>query len=336
MWAGILHLFIGNALIGFLEGAILARVFKQNYTKCISVMVCANYFSSWGGGVFLDNLITSHLSLDLYNAWFWFWTMVIVTFLLTLILEWPFVFFCFRKSPNRFKQSLLGNLLVNAISYILIFGWYWGASGTGIYRNMNIVQPSQMIMPTNGMVFFISATNGNVYSLNFPARNTKKVFDLRSTNSNDRLFVWPSKFEPGHWDLLETEKLHLIRSNLVVTAAQTERDEQGDKMPQPDDGTWFNFGKAPKLGRAESSDWTFETRFWPIEGLRGKNSRTGVAIYFSLETPFVAWDARGATHLPGDYVVFQLGENQICILEVATKKIAMLGKGYGPVVVLKK
>jgi hypothetical protein len=80
----------------------------------------------------------------------------------------------------------------------------------------------------------------------------------------------------------------------------------------------------------------FRTGFWPIEGLRGKNEKTGETIYFSLETPFVSWIARSATQLPGDYVVFQLGDDQICLFETATKKIALLARGQGPVVVLPK
>ena len=336
MWAGLIHLAVGNAFIGFLEGAILGIVFKLNRLKCVLVMVAANYFSSWGGGVFLDNIITGHLSLDLYNAWFWFWTMVVVTFLLTLILEWPFVFFCFCKSPHRFKRSFWGNLLINSVSYLLLFGWYWAASGTGIYRNMHVVQPSQMAMPTNGIVFYISATNGDVCALNFETRKSEEIYQLKSTDEDDRLFVRPSKPASNRWDILDSSKLILIQSNLTATARPTPRDEdnEANSTLQAPNGTWFNFGKTPKLGAAENSGWTFETGFWPIEGLRGKNSKTGESLYFSLETPFVAWIVRNATHLPGDYVIFQLGNNQICILETTTRKIAMLDKGYGPVAIL--
>lgn len=336
MWAGLLHLLFGNALIGLLEGSILARIYKLSYLKCILVMVVANYFSSWGGGVFLDGAITDHLSLDLYNAWFWFWTMVLVTYLLTLVLEWPFVFLCFRKSPDRFKRSLWGNLLVNSASYVLLFGWYWAASGTGIYRNVHVVQPSQMTMPTNGIVFYISPTNGDVYALNFKTRKSQKIYNFKSTDANDRLFVRPSTFDINHWDILDTSKLIQIQSNLAVTAKPSERDENIGTNGAPVNGTSFNFGETPQLGAAENSNWKFRTGFWPNEGLTGNNSGTGASIDLALETPFVAWAARNATHLPGDYVVFQLGWDQICLLEVATRKIAVLDKGYGPIVVLQK
>jgi hypothetical protein len=332
MWAGMLHLMFGNALIGFFEGIVLARFFKVSYDRCVLVMILANYISSWGGGLFLSGAIASHLSLDLYNAWFWFWVMVGVTYVLTLILELPFIFFCLRKEQNRFKKSLWGNLLINSASYLLLFGWYWCASGKGLYRNVNVVQPSQMTMPANGIVFFISATNGNVRSLDLATQKSEEVFALKSTDKDNRLLVKPSKFDTNNWDIIEHSKSVLIRSNLNVVATMTWRDSKGNS----DAGTWSNFGEAPKLGAAENSDWTFRTGFWSVEGLRGKNSKTGEIIWASLETPFVSWIARSAIHLPGDYVVFQLGRDQICILETSTKKIALLSRGYGPVVILKK
>ncbi len=331
IWAGVLHMVFGNALIGLLEGGILARLFKLNSTECILVMILANYFSSWAG-LFLNTTITNHLSLNLYNAWFWFWAMVGFAYLTTLILEWPFILFCFRGSPNRFRQSLLGNLIVNSISYVLLFGWYWTASGKGLYHNANIVQPSQMAMPTNGIVVFISATNGDVCSLDLATRKCEKTFELVSADKDDRLLVRPSKFGTNSWDIIERSKSILVSSNLSVVAKMTWRDSNGGSEA----GTMFDFGEATKLGAAENSDWNFRTGFWPVEGLRGKNSKTGEVIWASLETPFVSWIARAATQLPGDYVVFQLGPDQICMLEISTKKIALLSRGYGPVVILKK
>ena len=332
MWASMLHLVFGNAFIGLFEGLVLAKIFRLHYFKCVLVMVLANYFSSWGGGLFLIGLISHQLTLNLYNAWFWFWAMAVVTFLITLVLEWPFVFFCLRKQPDRFKKSFWGNLLINSLSYTLLFGWYWFASGTGIYRSMNVVQPAQITMPTNGVVFFISTNSSDVYSLDLRAQLSEKIFALNTSDKDDRLLVMPSQFDSNNWDILEHSKSVLIKSNLTAVAAECWRDTNS----LSDKGTWFNFGEAAKLGLAQASDWNFETGFWPIEGLHGKNSKTGASIHFSLETPFVAWNARSAIHLPGDYVVFQLGEDQICILEASTKKIALLARGYGPVALLKK
>lgn len=327
MWAGMLHMVFGNAIIGIFEGLILAWIFKLRKGICILVMIPANYFSAWAGELFLNYQIVKVLPFNLYNAWHWIWIMVFVTFLITLILEWPFVFFCLRKEKDRFKKSLKGNLVVNSLSYVLLFSWYWLASGTALYTKMDIVQPSEISFPKKGFVYFISNTNG-VCKLDLNTRRIEKVYSLQA-DRDDRLFVRPSV--SNYWNILDSSKKTLVGSNLQVNAVQSWR-ETNDLRIQ---GTWFNFGDVPKLG-IEKSDWSFETGFWPIEGFRGKNQKNGEEIYFSLETPFVAWNVRSATQLPGDDVVFQLGDDQICLLEPSTKKIALIARGQGPVVVLPK
>ena len=132
MWATALHLVIGNFFIGFFEGWLLSWIFKLRVWVCILAMIPANYFSAWVGGYFLNAAVTRSLPFTLYNAWPWIWTMVAFTYLMTLILEWPFIHFCFRKEPGRWRKSLRGNLLVNSLSYALLFGWYWMASGTSL------------------------------------------------------------------------------------------------------------------------------------------------------------------------------------------------------------
>jgi hypothetical protein len=331
MWAGMLHLVFGNLIIGIFEGSILAVVFKLRKPLCILVMIPANYFSAWVGGLFLNHEITAVLPFTLYNAWHWIWVMVFFTYLMTLVLEWPFVFFCFRKVENRLKKSLQGNVLVNTLSYVLLFSWYWLASGTSLYTKMNIVQPSEIGFPKEGIVYYISTTN-TVCKFDFESHRTETICSLEASN-DDRLFPRQSVFNKNNWDILDTDKKIMVCSNLEVAAFPAWNDTntayQGGVQ-----GTMWDFGETPKLETADKSDWDFHSGFWGIEGLQGKNKKTGGTIYFALETPFLTWSIRDAAQLRGDYVVFQMGDDQICLLEVATRKIALLTKGQGPAVVL--
>jgi hypothetical protein len=331
MWAGMLHLVFGNAIIGVFEGLILGWIFKLKKWLCVLVMIPANYFSAWVGGLFLNEEITAALPLNLYNAWHWIWMMVVLTFLITLIFEWPFLFFCLRKEQGKFKKSIQGNLLVNSLSYILLFSWYWLASGMALYTKMNIVQPSEIPFSKAVVVYFIANTNA-VCRLDLHTREMEKIWPIE-TDRDDRLFIKPSTFGSRNWDIFDSSTKSLICSNLEVAAVQAERDTYDAERIE---GTWFNFGNVAKLGSVDKTDWHFETGFWPIEGLRGENQKTGEKIYFSLETPFVSWIIRNATQLPDNRVVFQLGDDQICLLEPSTKKIALIARGQGPVVVLPK
>ncbi len=43
---------------------------------------------------------------------------------------------------------------------------------------------------------------------------------------------------------------------------------------------------------------------------------------------------RNATHLPGDAVLFQLGRDQICVLDPVRRQVALLARGRGPTAVM--
>jgi len=207
------------------------------------------------------------------------------------------------------------------------------ASGTTLYTKMKIVPPTQITSPKSGIIYFISKARNETCTLDLGSHLIEKVCSLGKVDSDDRLFLRPSAFNTNNWDVVEQSSKVLVRSNINAAAVQFWR-EQAD--PERISGTWFNFGKVPKLGSAVKSSWEFQTGFWPIEGLRGVNTNSQQRFRFSLETPFVSWVARNATHLPGDLVIFQLGHDQICLLEAETKKIALLAKGQGPIVVIPK
>ncbi len=99
--------------------------------------------------------------------------------------------------------------------------------------------------------------------------------------------------------------------------------------------TWFNFGHALQIDGNPDTEWSARTGFWPVEGMTVKNKKTGRSIHFAWETPFSQWMIRNAIQLPDDHVIFQLGDEQICVLEPQTKRIALLDSGRGPAVVMK-
>lgn len=339
MWATMLHLVIGNAIIGFVEGVVLAKLFSLKKLKTVALLVPANYFSAWVGGMFIGNVIVPHLHTDINNGWKWFWILVVATYLMTLVLEWPFVALCFRGSTGWFQRSLKGNLVIQTLSYILLFGWYWMASGTSLYTKMQIVSPGELSLPESVLVYFISEPDGNVYARNLSGSENRRIFELHSTNQNDRLFIRPSSVLTNHWDLLaRIETGNFLEPKLVEIekdfAKQAVSYGLASQNPPTYDGTWFEFGNVPRLGSAEKSDWDFETGYWPIEGLHGTNAVKHTRVYFSYETPFGAWNVRNATHLPDDKVLFQLGESQICVFDPDAKKVALLTHGRGPVAII--
>lgn len=51
MWAGMLHLVMGNLLIGVAEGLLLVRLFGAPKGKSVACMIGANYVSALGRGL---------------------------------------------------------------------------------------------------------------------------------------------------------------------------------------------------------------------------------------------------------------------------------------------
>jgi hypothetical protein len=336
LWAGTFHLLIGNALIGLFEGALLVKFFSLRKGRTLWLLIAANYFSAWVGGWLVCGPLVRMLKLDLNNAWRWFWVLAVVTYFMTLVLEWPFVALSFRGSKDWFKRSLKGNLLVQTASYLLIFGWYWMASQTSLYTQMHIVSRDNISVPKSVVLYFISAVDGDVYERSLQTTESHKVFDLKSTNENDRLFVQRS--ESNCWDLaalgegaddLNPQVISVQRCFASEAVLDERTNYNGSER-----GTWGNFGEVPRLGDAGTNRWEFWAGFWAAEGLRSLYGKKEPRVGFSFETPFMQWEVRNATQLPTDEVIFQLGEDQICIFDPASKKVALLEHGRGPVVAL--
>jgi hypothetical protein len=216
------------------------------------------------------------------------------------------------------------------------------ASGTSLYTRMNIVSPVDLSFPDSVLVYYIASFDGNVYKRPLSENRAKMVYALHSKNDNDRLFVRANKSDTNHWDLVarlerkDLPKPHFVNvlTNLTVEATPDWRGTFTD--PPQYEGTWMSFGHVQSLGSATNSLWEFWSGFWPMEGLRAWNKTTSQSVHFAYETPFGSWTVRNAVHLPSDKVLFQLGEDQICIFDPVLRQVALLWHGRGPVALIEK
>ena len=124
MWATLLHLFIGNLLIGVFEGYILGAVFKLPMGRCIRELIEANYVSMWLGGLLLLGCLSSLIPVDLSSGRWIYPGLILLSFIVTLLIEYPFVLSAFKDVQGRRKLALKGTLLTQSLSYIILFGWY--------------------------------------------------------------------------------------------------------------------------------------------------------------------------------------------------------------------
>jgi hypothetical protein len=119
-------------------------------------------------------------------------------------------------------------------------------------------------------------------------------------------------------------------SATVPTTAQREVD-LADPTEVPSGHPFSRqFGDYRSPGRG---DLEVDAGFWPAEGLYYRADNGQISGRFALDTPFLNnWATRYPFVLPGDLVVYQLG-SQIVLLDLRAKRIALLARGRGLVVI---
>lgn len=341
MWATMLHMFIGNALIGVLEGTLLARFYRVSAVKANGLMILANYFSAWVGWTALSEFALHRHDLTLYNVRSFLWGLIAIAYVMTLFLEWPFVAIAVWGRGHDLRRSFIASLFVQSVSYLLLFGWFGLVSVNSLLTDVTIVPPEQITFPADVRVYYIADNDGDVYSLEPGTGKLDKIFDLNSTDPLDCLSFAAADNRDGYQELVvlpesaERDEATVVHTGVFIADADCPLDErQGPAFRQRYPGP--SYGAASRLGAANDSPWSFDAGFWPLQGLSGENSKTGEHLRYSLEMPFVQWAVRHAILLPEDKVLFQLGQRQTCLLDVAARKVAILCSGHGAVAILEQ
>lgn len=103
MWFTLFHLVVGNALIGWFEGVLLAHLFKARRARTIPCMIAAYYLSMLIGAglrIWWDNDLIEFTDrrIDLSNVAVYLTSLAAIAFVLSLLIEWPF---CIPRSIAR-------------------------------------------------------------------------------------------------------------------------------------------------------------------------------------------------------------------------------------------
>lgn len=332
MWAGLIHLTIGNLLIGIGEGLVLGFLFRISKLKSIGIMIVANYFSAWWGYLFLKilNPFINH-SITINEIHIFMWIAYGIAFLFTLFAEMPFVLLAMRKKKNVIRSTLIASLVIQSISYSGIFYWYWGSSYDSVFRNAQITHSYQTQHPKS-IVFFIGEDQ-DVYEMCLDGSGLKKVFTPLKKQDLMKLYLHKTK-EGANLCLSSLDNFYtereenciVIKKNILPTDQINALDIEEQFMVETE---------AIDYRKQHERKWTIYTGFWAAQGLRFWNNETEKSYYISLETLFAQWYVRSATVLPKDEVIFQFG-NQICIYSRPTKQLHLLERGKSPVVIFNE
>ena len=324
MWTSTLHLVFGNAIIGVIEGILLGALFKTSKVKAVLVLIIANYTSAWVGGFAVTQTLPSLIDFTLCNIKFWFLVFVVTSFLLTLLLELPFVWGILRNQKCSLRKAFKATTLIHGVSYTVLFVLYWSASGTSIMTQLQVVSPNEIKLPTPFNLYYITPKGDDVLGMNLntpnsikhvakiapPYKNSPLYVRVRATSGYDLVIPHPIQTikDPSE-DLLILENFSTQSINPLTDTTQV-----------------------PSL--IKESDWTFYTGFWAIEGISGQNKKTGERFKFSLELPFVKWYVSDAAQITEEHIILLLGGDQICLIHLPSKRIALITRGSSPIVAL--
>ena len=122
--ATLYHLFFGNLIIGLIEGFLISRTFPISLLKSSLIAIPANYASAWIA-LISSSWLSQVLGLNFSIEKEFFWVGLIVAFGLTLLIEYPFLFWTTNDQYIESGTLWRGLLKVNLVTYLLIImPWY--------------------------------------------------------------------------------------------------------------------------------------------------------------------------------------------------------------------
>lgn len=339
MLFSVFHLLIGNTIIGIIEGIVISKLFQVGKKRSIGIMILANYISMAVGWLGLSLIVNLVKIAVLYNISYIILGLGIASFLLTIIIEWPFCFWILKYKNERRNLSFKASLVVQSISYVLLIPLYFLLSGNGLITNVKIDKSLSFLKSKNAWVYFISVKDGNIYKIKADGTCLEKVKNAEIFDKHVRLFA---RFEDDKTKLYATG---FIEGGKEINAFSGGRVKEESLLLLEN-----LLGKAAIGSRHIGEEWLDDEildlrlnnqRAWTIEddpihsGISCRNSKLGEAFGISLMNPFMAWWLGNITILPGDQVVLQIGDHQIALLDLNSRKIGLITYGNGPLVAIE-
>ena len=329
------QLVVGNTLIGVLEGWLIARVFRVSSRRSILWMIAANYASSWIG-VYTPSV--EDFSPSLYDLHAYLLLGIAAFFVLTVVVEWPFAWMAVKGTEHRFRKSWVATLLAQTASYALLVPLYWAGSYTSLLDDVELVRTPPVGTPA--VVYYISADEREIRKQRLDGAPIV-VADVASLKRGEHLHVEPS----GAGSSLDLFAGATRVATGIGTLPQSDMQSPYERCPSDASG----FTCVTDLRSADDSGWKVKALYG--RGLRATSATNRLRL--ELETPFLHLAFRSITALPADRIVFEVVNgsflglrpsgvqirprlHQICLLDLHSRKLAVIAEGREPLVVLSR
>lgn len=330
------RLIVGNLIIGLIEASLVSWLFGIRGRRLYAWIIAGNYFSALAGAFLLPITETSvgRIALGaipMYHVARFHVFMYCFALLSSFVLEWPFFYRVFRGWTRRAGKSALACALAQVASYALLVPVYHVVF-TQTLGTVTLEYSLKFAKNPDATVFFISYDG-------------RSLLKLQLNGSAPTVIASIGPHDDWHNDLCicpQAPGSGVARYDLWLTDGRLIEPREGDRLllsditsqyPLPDPKI---LDEAIDLRPPAERDWevsAITSGYAPRIGMKAFNRKTGKAIHLAVDTPFLTWQTRWATVLPGDQVILQIGP-QIALLDLNTRQLAFVAFGQSPVVVL--
>ena len=197
-----IHLVFLTWIIGIGEGLLLCTVFRawrfRSWRYCkhrIYAMIAANVASAWLGMLFVRSRYADQIMGDvtIENLIPAFWTMVYVTFVLTMVIEFPFFLWALYGRKWFIPKAVVATIFLHCISYTLLFYFYRGEESMNMVTELQVVPASAFEMKEDYDLYYISPDGKNVLRSDLAGNDKEVIATLDMDGIPDRLCACPRK-----------------------------------------------------------------------------------------------------------------------------------------------
>lgn len=327
IWTAMFHLVIGNLILGLVEGWLVSRWRGVRYARAASVMIGANYASAIAGAAVM---VMVGAGVDAVGGeWmpvYWMGSivvaMVVGTWVLTVLVEWPFVALAGAGATGVKTPAWKTCVKVQAVTYVPIVVVYVCLSSFSAWTGMDLVKDPREVTTEKGWVYFVARNGSDVERVRLDGTGREHVAAM---GKSGHAGLMARVNEEGVVEIV-VEKEKVIATCRGRVAMNWEGEEPrfsvggfgslryGTRNRGEDvwfAGPWgrFSHGVAHEHGDA---GWDFDVRF---------------------STPIVEFGTSHVTELPGGAAVFRFGPQVM----VVNRDRVMVGlvRGSEPVVVIE-
>ncbi|MBI2432609.1 MAG: hypothetical protein HYV26_07050 [Candidatus Hydrogenedentes bacterium] len=330
-----LHLLFGSALMGVCQGILLAWWMRLPERRTIYLFIGVNYLCSWVGWIG-TYAFARVLPTTIYSFWSYLPLIVAFAYLLTLALAWPFVAVALSEIHGRKLKSFSATVLLQTVSFAVIVAWYWSGSDFSLLEDTHQVPISAIGATSPARVFYIAPGGHEVLT---QSMSGAPELVYRAPGVIASLEVRRNRERPGRWDLvaiLATGRIDNPEVDVVRPAFLSPLEQpiyvNGQSV---EDLTTLYRGDSvvAGLGVPDYEGWRFDSGAYFVSGW--KEEDPGSRFLWSMNSPAALWGLSRLTYLPGGFLIICLQDEQICLLDLATRNLALVAHGRSPVVVLE-